>query len=120
MPETALNTRARAITTVDAAMEMIMMGVYICFELIGGGWSCQLLISRAMLADQNGTIPKNELQALCSGSNLGWTVVKSLEDWVYSKITCTDSTIALHWTMAEKKPLSIFHKNRVIQILRGT
>ena len=120
MPENAANSRARAITAVDAALEMLMMAVYICFELIGGGWSCQLLIARAMLASKTGTIPKNELQSLCNGSNLGWTVVKSLDDWVDSKIVCTDSAIAIHWTMSENLPLSIFHKNRVIQILRGT
>ena len=120
MPEDAANTRARAIVLVDAALEMLMMTVYIGFELLGGGWSCQLLISRPALADSNSTIPRNELQALCSGSNLGWTVMKSLEDWVVSKITCSDSTIALSWTLAEMKPLSMFHKNRVIQILRGT
>jgi len=120
MPETAANTRARAIVLVDAALEMLMMAIYIGFELLGGGWSCQLLISRSALADSNSTIPKNELQALCSGSNLGWTVVKSLDDWVVSKITCSDSTIALHWTMAEMKPLSMFHKNRVIKIKRNT
>jgi hypothetical protein len=105
---------------VDAAIEMMMMTVYICFERIGGGWSCQLLIARAALADPNGTIPKNELQAMCSGSNLGWSIEKALDDWVVSKIMCTDSTIALHWVMAENKPLAMFHKNRVLQIRRGT
>ena len=120
MPEDAANSRARAIVLVDAALEILMMAVYICFELVGGGWSCQLLISRPALADSDSTIPQNELQALCSGSNLGWTVMKSLEDWVVSKIVCSDSTIALCWAMSEGKPLSMFHKNRVIQIKRGT
>ena len=55
-----------------------------------------------------------------SGSNLCWTVKKSLQDRVVSKIYYTDSTITLHWTVADRKSLSIFSKNRVIQILRGT
>ena len=97
-----------------------MMTVYTGFELLGGGWSCQLLISRPALADPNSTIPKNEFQVLCSGSNLGWTVHKALEDWVVSKIVCSDSPIALSWTMAEMKPLAMFHKNRVLQSRRGT
>ena len=120
MPEDALNERARAIALVDAALEILMMGVWICFQLVGGGWSCQLLIARSALADENSTIPRNELQALCSGSNLAWTVEKALEDWVVEKIVCSDSTIALSWTMSETKPLAMFHKNRVVQIRRGT
>ena len=36
------------------------------------------------------------------------------------KIVASDSTIALSWAMAETKPLAMFHKNRVVEILRGT
>ena len=82
MPETAISKEARAIVLVDAAMEMIIVGVWIGFPLIGGGWSCQLLIARAALADENSTIPKNELQGLTAGSNLGWAVEKALEGWI--------------------------------------
>ena len=99
MSEDALNDRARAIALMDAALEICMMGVWIGFQIITGGWSCQLLIARSALADENSTIPKNELQALCSGSNLGWTVEKALEGWVVEKIVGSDSTIALSWTM---------------------
>jgi hypothetical protein len=74
-----------------------MMGIWIGFQLITGGWSCQLLIARSALADENSTIPKNKLQALCSGSNLGWTVEKALEGWIDEKIVASDSTIALSW-----------------------
>ena len=79
MPEDALNDRARAIALKDAALEICMMGVWIGFQIIGGGWSCELLIARSELADENSTIPKNELQSICSGSILGWTVEKALE-----------------------------------------
>ena len=116
MPETAISKEARAIVLVDAAMEMIIVGVWIGFPLLGGGWSCQLLIARAALADENSTIPKNELQGLTAGSNLGWAVEKALEGWIKEKIVASDSTIALSWTTAEMKPLAIFHKNRVVQI----
>ena len=59
MPEDALNDRARAIALMDAALEICIMGVWIGFQLLGGGWSCQLLIARSGLADENSTIPKN-------------------------------------------------------------
>ena len=78
------------------------------------------MIARSSLADENSTIPKNELQGLTSGSNLGWAVEKALDGWIKEKVVAGDSTIALSWTMAEMKPLAIFHKNRVIQIRRGT
>ena len=55
-----------------------------------------------------------ELQALCSE----WIVEKAMDDWVVSKIICC--TIILSWTMAEMKPLVMFHKNRVFPIRRGT
>ena len=110
MAEDAVNSRARAIVKVAVALGKLMMSVYIGFERLGGGWSCQLLNSRSGLADPNSTIPKNELQSLCSGSNLGWTVEKDLEDWVFFKIFCSDSTIALCWTTAEMKPLSMFQQ----------
>ena len=71
-------------------------------------------------ADENATIPKSELQGLCSGSNLGWAVEKALDGWIKDKVVASDSTIALSWTTAEMKPLAMFNKNRVVQIRRGT
>ena len=124
MPENALNSKARIIVMADAALEVCMCGVWCGFKLKEGGWSCQLLIARSMLVSETSataaTIPKNELQALCSASNLGRVVEKALEDWVEEKIVASDSTIALSWAMAEMKPLAMFHKNRVVEILRGT
>ena len=120
MPEDASSSRARAIVAVDAATDVMMLGVWVGFPLVQGGWSCQLLIGRSGLTDENSTIAKNELQALTAGSNLGWTVSKALEDWIVEKAVVADSTIALFWTLAEMKPLAMFHKNRVIQIRRGT
>ena len=45
MPEDEANSRARMIVLVDAALEELMMTLYIGFERIGVGWSCQILIS---------------------------------------------------------------------------
>ena len=49
-----------------------------------------------------------------------WIVRKILEDWVDDYILCGDSVIALCWASTEKKSLSLYHRNRVVQIRRGT
>lgn len=120
MPETAVSTKMRLITGVDAALLALIMGCWGCFKLRDGSWSCQFIIGRGLLAPPNGTIPKNELESLCGGSNLSWVVRKALGDWVDSQMVVGDSIIALCWTTSENKRLSMFHRNRVIQIRRGT
>ena len=44
---------------------------------------------------------------------------QALGSWVESSILAGDSEIALCWTTAERKPLGIFHRNRVNQIKRS-
>ena len=84
MPVTALDTRMRLITLVDAALQLVMMVTYCGFRLTDGGWSCQQLLGRAVLG--TGTIPRNELSANSGGSNLACVVRKALPDWVESSI----------------------------------
>ena len=119
MPGDAVDERMRIITAVDAAENILMMGVWGGFRRNNGMWSCQHIIGRALLADEEGTIPKKELSALCGGANLTWVVKKALSDWIESSIVVADSEIALCWTITETKPLSIYHRNRSIQIRRS-
>ena len=51
---------------------------------------------------------------------MAWLLRKLLSEWVKDYIICGDSVIALCWVSAEKKSLSMFHRNRVIQIRRGS
>ena len=44
----------------------------------------------------------------------------ALKEWVDSFILISDSIIALCWVTTEKKQLSLFHRNRVLQVRRGT
>ena len=120
MPENAVDTKMRLITSVDAALVAMILGSWGGFKLRDGSWSCQLVIGRGLLAPTDGTIPKNELESLTGGSNLSWIVRKALGDWVDSSILVGDSLIALCWVIGEHKRLSMFHRNRVIQIRRGT
>ena len=57
---------------------------------------------------------------MTAGSNLTWIVRSALANWVEEYIVCSDSTIALCWVTAERKRLSLYHRNRSIQIRRGT
>ena len=45
---------------------------------------------------------------------------QALVNWVDSFILIGDSTIALSWVSSEKKRLSLFHRNRCVQVRRGT
>ena len=118
IPSTALDTIMRLITLVDAAEQIVIVVTFCGFRLLGGGWSCQQLIGRSALG--TGTIPRNELQGLTGGSNLSWIVRKALHDWVDTSIVAGDSEIALHWNISDTRKLGIWHRNRVIQIRRGT
>ena len=116
MPLDAVDDKLRMITLVDAADDMIMVGIWVGFLRKDGTWSCQHLIGRCFLTDENGTIPKSELQALTGGANLQCIVRKALGDWVLVSIVAGDSEIALCWATTENKPMAIYHRNRALQI----
>ena len=119
MPQNAVSTKMRLLTGVDAAQKSLIMGCWGGFLLEDNTWSNKLVIGRSLLAT-NESIPKDELQALCAGSNLSWVVRLALDEWVDSSILFGDSKIALCWLTSEKLRLSLFHRNRVLQIRRGT
>ena len=119
MPIDAINCKMRLLTGVDAAMHALVMGCWGGFRRKDNSWSNQLVIGRSILAT-NESIPKDELQALCGGSNLAWVVRSSLREWVESSVLFGDSKIALCWLSSENLRLSLFHRNRVLQIRRGT
>ena len=65
MPLDAVRPKMRIITIVDAADEIIIIGVWCGFLRKNGTWSCQLLIGRCLLADFDDTMPHKELNAFC-------------------------------------------------------
>ena len=120
MPEDAVDGRMRLIQLVDASNKIVNQGCWGGFKKKSGGWSCQQILSRSLLAPKNSTIPKLELQSLANGSNMCWLIRKMLDEWVDEYILCSDSIIALCWVSSEKKSLSLFHRNRVVQVRRGS
>jgi hypothetical protein len=58
----------------------VTIGIYTQsrFRRKTGGWSCQHILSRTLLAEKNSTIPKGELQSLTNASNMCWLLKKPL------------------------------------------
>ena len=119
MPENAVSEKMDLIVAADASEDVKIVAAWGRFRLDNGKFSCQLVIGRSLLADQDSTIPKQELEALTMGSNLSWIVRQALEKWVSSSILIGDSQISLCWVTSEKKRLSLYHRNRSVQIRRG-
>ena len=118
MPEDAEDTKLRLVTKVDAA-RLLTQGCWGGFKRKTGGWSCQNMLSRNLLASRDSTTQKDELQVFTNGSNMSWLVRKMLDEWVEDYIVCGDSVITLCWISSERKSLSMYHRNRVIQVRRA-
>ena len=119
MPHDAANSKMRIIVASDAAEPAMVIGAWGGFRRLNGTWSCQLILGRALLTPEDSTIPKSELTALTAGGNMSWLVRNSLKDWVDEFILVSDSVIALCWASSDKKQLSLFHRNRALQIRRS-
>ena len=95
MPVDAVDRKMRIITAVDAANSVKIIGVWGMFRRKNGKFSCQHIISRSVLANEDSSIPKEELEALMIGSNLMCVVRMALGNWISEDILIGDSTIAL-------------------------
>ena len=118
MPEDAVSEEMRMLVLVDAAKMLIVVGVWVGFQRKSGEWSCSYLIGRCLLTAEDSTTPKDELNGLTVGGNICYLVRNSLLNWVTTYAVCCDSTIALHWAKSNKLKLSLFHRNRVVQVRR--
>ena len=115
IPEDAVDTNLHLICCVDAADSLKVVGIWARFKVRSGKFSSQLIIGRSLLS-KGGTIPKEELEAATIGSNLLWVVRKALEGMVVDYSLFSDSMISLCWITSENKRLSLYHRNRVVQI----
>ena len=120
LPHNAASYDMEVIVAADASEQVMVTGAWGRFLLDDNTYSCQHIIGRSLLAEINATIAKLELTCLMMGSNLGWIMQMALEGWISKLILIGDSTIALCWVTSENKKLSLFHRNRCVQIRRGT
>ena len=82
MPDDAVDSKMRLIVKGDFVLKKLVVGGWGGFRKQSGGWSCQHILSRTLLAEKNTTIPKGELQSLTNASNMCWLLRKLLTDWV--------------------------------------
>ena len=121
VPTDAANLNLELIAAADAANELKIFAVWGRFLRTNGKYSSQLIIGRSLLAKEDSTIPKNELEALTCGSNLLWIVRKALSGWCKDDyVLLSDSVISLCWVTSENKRLGLFHRNRTNQVRYNT
>ena len=115
VPVDAVSLKARVWILGDAA-DGIIVGVYVGFELPGKRWSCSNVLGKSLLVPDDWTIPKKELQALTTASNIKVIIERALADWVDVIRVGYDSQIALSWCIYENVKLNVFHRHRVNNI----
>ena len=120
MPEDAVDTKMRLIVAVDAAKEIVIVWAGVGFKRTNGKWSSAYLIGRCLLAAQDSSIPRDEMEALVSGSNMLWILRILLANWVDSFLLVGDAQIPLFWALSDRKRLGLWHRSRAAQIRRGT
>ena len=116
IPSNALSLKGRIWILCDAADGGVMVGAYIGFPIPENRWSCSNLLGKGLLAPEEWTIPKKELQALFTASNVKVIIERSCGDWIDEILVGGDSEIALAWCIYENVKLNVFHRNRVNNI----
>ena len=116
IPSDALRKTVRIWLKADAADGGLMIVAHSGNERPAGRWSCNHLFSKGLLAPPDWSTPKLELHALSVMANIYALLMFSLGDWVEVILSCSDSTIALSWTIYEKVKLQVFHRMRVSNI----
>ena len=101
---------------VDAADFGIMIVVYASFELPDKSWSSAHILAKSILAPDDMTIPKKELAAFNAGANIKVVLERALDGWIEAIYVGGDSEISIVWISYESVKLSLFHRNRVVNI----
>ena len=114
--EDALRPTVRIWLKCDAADGGMIIVAYFGHERQNGKWSCYHLFSKNLLAPEDWSIPKLELHALSVLATIAWILKQTLGDWIEIIISCSDSEIAICWSMYDNCKMHVFHRLRVSNI----
>ena len=120
VPEDAIDLDINTLDFGDASKSMVCSCVYARFRKRDGSFSCQLVFARTRVVPKDMSQPRAELYAALINAYTGEIVRRSFKDYHKSSIKFTDSQICLHWLSNNEKPLKLWTRNRVIEILRFT
>ena len=120
VPEDAIDLNINTLDFGDASKSMVCSCVYARFKRRNGLYSCQLVFARTRVVPQRMTQPRAELYAALTNAYTGEIVRRSFKEFHKESIKFTDSQICLYWLTNEEKPLKLWTRNRVIEILRFT
>ena len=118
VPQDAVNLNMELIEAGDASSALICVGTYIRFKRKCGKFSCELVVGKSKIVPNGMSVPRGEVYAAEINSVLGEVVMRALGDHVVKRFKITDSKVALYWIHAWEKPLKLWTRNRVNEILR--
>lgn len=105
----------------DASPLAYGVAVYMRYEIRGGTFKVQLLMSKCRVAPLKTTsLPRLELLACLLAARL-WNYLRGIPETSSCQgVFWSDSSIALHWIAADAKRWETFVRNRVLEIQRLT
>ena len=116
IPPNATSCYSRILLLCDAADMGIVIAAYICYEMPGNKWTCDLLFAKGLLVHENLSIPLKELQALFILAIVCLLLKNAIGDWVRTWFVGSDSEICISWVCYERVKLTTFIRNRVTTI----
>ena len=116
----AVSLEVNTIDAGDSSQSIACVSIYARYKRRNGDYSCQLIFARSKLIPDNTSQPCAELFAAMLNAHTGEVVKRSLYKFHKDATKLTDSQIMLYWIQNREKPLKMWVRNRVVEILRLT
>ena len=120
IPPDAVSMEMELIGTGDASQKLAASACYVRFQKKDGSLSCQLILAKSSIVNNETTLPRAELQAATLNTHATEIVRRSLKEYVKNTIYVLDSEISLYWIASTTKVLKPWVRNQVIEIRRFT
>ena len=120
VPMDAVSLDMETIEAGDASSVLICAAVYVRFKRKNGMYSCELVIGKSKLVPSGMTIPRAELYAAEVNTALGQMAHRAFGAQIIQRYKITDSKVAYYWIHSWEKPLKLWTRNRVNEVLRGS